>query len=336
MAVFKACIRGTGSYLPKELITNQQLSAQVDVSPEWIFNRTGIEVRHKAALNESTSDLALHAARQALQMADTPASQVDMIVFATATPDHTMPNAASLLQYKLQAGPPCGAMDVSAACSGFLYAMAVANDFIVAGSYKNILVIGAEVLTPFVDYTDRDTAILFGDGAGAALMSRAPADSPSFVYGHHMDSDGSGGEHIQMRGFARGYRQSVQAGQAPQPAKASNRIRMNGREVFRLAVRTMSDEGRQILARYQMPPEEVSWLIPHQANVRILDAVAKHAGVDKSKVVVELKDTGNTSAATVGIALDRAVRDGRIQRGQNLLFTVFGAGLTSGTLLMRY
>lgn len=334
MAPYKAKIVGTGSYLPEELISNEQLSQQVGVSSEWIFERTGIRVRHKASPTESTTDLAVQAATQALQMAGLKSSSLDMILFATATPDHVMPNAAARLQHKLQAGPPCGAMDISAACSGFLYAMAVASDFIAAGSYKNILVVGAEVLTPFVDYSDRDTAILFGDGAGALVMSQATPESESFVYGHAMDSDGSRGELIQMLGFAPQYGQPARDKEAK--SLKLNNICMNGREVFRLAVRTMSEEGRQMLSRHKLPPEQVDWLIPHQANVRILDAVAKHAGIDKNKVVVELEDTGNTSAATVGIALDRAVRDARVQRGQNILFTVFGAGLTSGTLLLKY
>jgi 3-oxoacyl-[acyl-carrier-protein] synthase-3 len=253
-----------------------------------------------------------------------------MILVATVSPDQPMPNTACVLQHKLGAGN-CMAVDISAACTGFVYGLSIADQFIRSGTYKNILVVGAEVLHRYVNYKDRETCILFGDGAGACVLSRAAEGENSEIFSVHLHADGAisdlfvlpaGGSAIPFS--ERVLKENLQY------------VKMKGREIFKHAVRTMSDACGEALEHNKMSPGDVSWVIPHQANLRIIEAVAKHFKIPMDKVVVEIEDTANTSAATVIIALDRAVRDGRILRGQNLLLTAFGAGITSGSILMRY
>lgn len=329
-AQFKSRITGTGSFLPEKRLTNADLEKIVDTNDQWIVERTGIKSRAIAADGINTSDLALEASKRALQAANLSAKDLDMILVATVSPDQPMPNTACVLQHKLGAGH-CMAVDISAACTGFVYGLSIADQFIRSGTYKNILVVGAEVLHRYVNYKDRETCILFGDGAGACVLSRANDEESSEIYSVHLHADGAisdlfvlpaGGSAIPFS--LRVLEENLQY------------VRMKGREIFKHAVRTMSDACSEALEHNKMSPEDVSWVIPHQANLRIIEAVAKHFKIPMDKVVVEIEDTANTSAATVIIAMDRAIRDGRIQRGQNLLLTAFGAGITSGSILMRY
>lgn len=329
--LYRTKVAGTGSYLPPKKLTNKELEALVETKDDWIRERTGIISRSIAAEGVLTSDLALEASRSALEMAGLTPKDLDAIIVATVSPDQIMPNTACALQQKLGAKDVM-AFDISAACSGFLYALSIANDFIACGRYKTILVVGAEILHIWVDYKDRDTCILFGDGAGAFVVTRAEeTDETPKIYSHHMHADGSIGDLFELQ---------IGGSRVPFSAAAleanAHRMKMKGREVFKHAVRTMSQCCDEALSANQMSGADVDWVIPHQANVRIIEAVAKLFGIPMSKVVVEIADMGNTSAATIPIAFDRAVRDGRIQRGQNLLLTAFGAGITSGSLLMRY
>lgn len=330
MAQFRSRLAGTGSYLPEKRLSNEDLEKIVDTDDQWIRERTGIRWRRIAEDGVVTSDLALEASRRALEVAGLAPTDLDMILVATESPDQPMPNTACILQNKLGAGH-CMAVDISAACTGFVYGLSIADQFIRAGTYKNILVVGAEILHRYVNYKDRETCILFGDGAGAAILSRAPENDPSQIYSVHLHADGSISDLFVLPagGSAMPFTQKVLD-------EESQYVRMKGREIFKHAVRTMSQACEEALNANHMKPEDVSWVIPHQANLRIIEAVAKHFGIPMEKVVVEIEDTANTSAATVIIALDRAIRDGRIRRGQNLLLTAFGAGITSGSLLMRY
>jgi 3-oxoacyl-[acyl-carrier-protein] synthase III len=328
--LYRTKVAGTGSYLPPKKLTNKELETMVDTTDEWIRERTGIVSRSIAEQGVLTSDLALHAAKSALSMAGLTATDLDAIIVATVTPDQSMPNTACVLQQKLGARDVL-AFDLSAACSGFLYALGIANDFIACGRYKNILVVGAEILHNLVNYKDRDTCILFGDGAGAFVVSRAEADDESKVYSHHLHADGKIGDlfELPIGGSRVPYtKEAIDAG--------AHWMRMKGREVFKHAVRTMSQCCDEALTSNQMSGSDVDWVIPHQANIRIIEAVAKLFGIPLEKVVIEIAHMGNTSAATIPVAFDRAVRDGRIRRGQNCLLTAFGAGITSGSLLLRF
>lgn len=327
-------IAGTGSYLPEKLLTNADLEKMVETSDTWIVERTGIHQRHMAsddpATYQVTTDLALIASQRALQAAGLSAEDLDMIIFATVTPDQPMPSAACVLQRKLGARQVM-AFDLSAACSGFIYGLTVANQFIRSGLHKNVLIVGAEVLHRLVNYKDRETCILFGDGAGAVVLTRAEQDQSSEILAEHLFADGGLGELFVLPagGSAMPLSQKVLD-------EGLQYVRMKGREIFKHAVRTMSQGCQDAIATAGLSIDEIDWLIPHQANIRILEAVAKHFGIPPKKVVVNVGDTGNTSAATVPIALDEAIRDGRIQRGHNLLLTAFGAGLTSGSVMLRY
>lgn len=330
MSNYRSRLAGTGHFLPEKRLSNHDLEKMVDTNDQWIRERTGIQFRRIAEDGVNTSDLALQAARIALDTAKLSAKDIDMILVATASPDQPMPNTACVLQKKLDARN-CAALDISAACSGFVYALSIADQFIRSGTYKNILVVGAEVLHRYVDYTDRETCILFGDGAGAMVVTRAKDDEDSKVYSSHLHADGQISDLfiLPAGGSAVPFSQRVLD-------EKLNFLKMRGREIFKHAVRTMSNCCEEALNANNMKPEDVSWVIPHQANLRIIEAVAKHFGIPMEKVVVEIADTANTSAATIMIAMDRAIRDGRITRGQNLLLTAFGAGITSGSLLMRY
>lgn len=330
MAQYRSRLSGTGSYLPEKRLSNIDLEKLVETNDQWIFERTGIRARHIAADGEFTSDLALKASLLALEEAKLSPKDLDMILVATVSPDQSMPNTACILQHKLGA-KDCMALDISAACTGFVYGFAIADQFIRTGTYKNVLVVGAEVLHHFINYKDRETCILFGDGAGAAIVSRAKEEQSSQVYSSHLHADGAISDLFVLPagGSALPFSQRVLD-------EELQYVKMKGREIFKHAVRTMSNSCEEALQANKMKPEEISWIIPHQANLRIIEAVAKHFGIPMDKVVVEIEDMGNTSAATVIVAMDRAIRNGRIQRGQNILLTAFGAGITSGSLLMRY
>jgi len=330
MAQYRSRLAGTGSYLPEKRLSNDDLAQLVDTNDQWIRERTGIRWRRIASEGEATSDLSLRASQQALEAAGLSPQDLDMILVATVSPDQPMPNTACVLQRKLGARD-CMAVDISAACTGFVYGYSIADQFIRSGTYKHILVVGGEVLHRYVNYKDRDTCILFGDGAGAAIISRASDHQDSQVHSVHLHADGMISDLFELPagGSAIPFSQHVLD-------NGLQYVRMKGREIFKHAVRTMSQSCDEALQSNGMKPEDISWIIPHQANLRIIEAVAKHFGIPMDKVVVEIEDMGNTSAATVIVALDRAIRDGRIQRGQNILLTAFGAGVTSGSLLMRY
>lgn len=329
-ASYRTRIAGTGSYLPEKLLTNADLEKMVDTSDAWIVERTGIRQRHIAAPDQATTDLALIASQRAIEAAGITAQDVDLILFCTVSPDQPMPSCACILQHKLGART-IPAFDISAACSGFVYGMTVGDQFLKSGMFKNILVVGAEVLHRYVNYKERDTCILFGDGAGAVILQRSTDTQDSKVYSAHLSADGSLGDLFTLPagGSKIPFTQAVLD-------QELHYVRMKGREIFKNAVRTMSALCQQALDANEMTMEQVDWLIPHQANLRIIDAVGSHFGIPPEKVVINVGDTGNTSAATVPIALDEAIRDGRVTRGQNVLLTAFGAGLTSGSLLMRY
>lgn len=327
---FQTRISGTGSYLPEKVLTNSDLEKMVETSNEWIIERTGIKHRHLAAPDQATTDLALIASQRALESAGLSPQDLDLIIFCTSTSDHLVPSAACMLQSKLGARQVMS-FDLSAACSGFIYGLTVADQFIRTGLHKHILVVGAEILHRWVNYKDRETCILFGDGAGAVIASRAENGQDSGILSSHMHADGSLSDLF-----------IVPAGGSAIPVtpevldQGLNYIRMKGREIFKNAVRTMTQCCQEALESSGIPIEQVDWLVPHQANLRILDAVAHYFGFPNEKIVVNLPETGNTSAATVPIAFDHAVRDGRIQRGNNVLMTAFGAGLTSGSIMLRY
>jgi 3-oxoacyl-[acyl-carrier-protein] synthase-3 len=327
---YRTRIAATGSFLPERRLSNQDLEKMVDTNDQWIRERTGIRWRRIAEPGVTTSDLAFEAAKIALKDSGIKATDLDMILVATASPDMHLPNTASLLQAKLGAGH-CAALDISAACTGFVYGFSVADNFIKSGMYKNILLVGAEILHNFVDYKDRETCILFGDAAGCAVLSRAPEETDSKVYSAHLHAYGEIASLLELP-----------AGGSKIPIsqrvidEGLHYMRMKGREIFKHAVRAMSDACQEALDQNKLTPEDVSWVIPHQANLRIIDGVAKHFGIPMDRVVVEIEDMGNTSAASIPVAMDRAIRDGRIQRGQNIMLTAFGAGITSGSLLLRY
>ena len=328
--LFRSRIKGIGSYLPEKTLTNKDLEKMVDTSDEWIRERTGIRSRHIAAKEQSTSDLAYKAALKALEMAEVSPKDLDMIIFATVTPDQIMPSSACVLQEKLKANN-CMAFDLTAACSGFIYSLAIADQYIKTGACKNILLVGAEILTRFMDYDDRQVCILFGDGAGAAVISPATESEDSMVISQHMHAEGAYGDLLMLRG----------GGSKVPPTHESvdkkyHFVEMHGRDLFKQAVRTMAGACIEAIETNQLTNDDIDWLIPHQANIRIIEAVAKHAKFPMEKVVVEIENLGNTSAATIPIALDRSIRSGRIQRGHRVLLAAFGGGLTSGSIYIKY
>jgi 3-oxoacyl-[acyl-carrier-protein] synthase III len=328
--MFSTRIAGTGSYLPSKLLTNTDIEKMVDTNDQWIRERTGIERRHIAADDEVTTDLAYKAATRALEAAKMQASEIELIVFCTVTGDQVMPSSACVLQDKLGC-KNIPAFDLSAACSGFIYGLSTADQFIRTGMYKTVLVIGAEVISRVVNYKDRETCILFGDAAGAFIATRAAEGDKNIIYSSHLRAEGSLGDLFVLPagGSKVPFSQEVLD-------NGGQYVRMKGREIFKNAVRTMSACCQQALEHNKVNMDEVSWLVPHQANWRIMEAVADHFGFPKDRVVSIVHEMGNTSAATVPVAFDTAVRDGRIQRDQLILLTAFGAGLTAGSLLLRY
>lgn len=328
--MFASRILGTGSYLPERCLTNADLEKLVDTTDAWITERTGIRSRHVAAEDQAASDLAVIAGKRAIEDAGLSPADIDLIVCATGTGDHIMPSTACVAQAKLGCGPIM-AFDVSAACSGFIYALSVANAFVSAGQFKNVLVLGAEVLSRFTDFKDRGTCILFGDGAGAVVIGRATADQNSGILSQNFVADGS--QHDML---------GIPAGGSRLPttptthADGHHFLRMRGREVFKSAVRTMSECCKQAILDAKLQVGQVDWLIPHQANLRIIDTINQYLEVPADRVVINIERTGNTSSASIPIALDEAIRDGRIKRGQTVLMTAFGSGTTSGAVLLRY
>lgn len=323
-----ARITGTGSYAPKKIITNHDLEKLVSTSDEWITERTGIKERRIAEKGQSTSDLAFEAGRRALKAARLGADELDLILVATMTPDKILPSTACVLQEKLGA-TKAAAFDIYAACSGFIYGMSVADAFIRSETYKNILLVGAEVLSRFTDWEDRTTCILFGDGAGAAVIQRHAGKRG--ILSTHLHSEGSLGDLIHVPG-----------GGAQHPAshdtirKRMHFIKMKGNETFKAAVRSLEGVVQEALDHNKVKPEEIDFLVPHQANLRIIQAMAQRLAMPMEKVVLTLPKYGNTSAASIPMALDEAVRDGRIKENHLLLFEAFGGGLTWASALVRW
>ena len=317
-------IAGTGAYLPERVMTNKEFEDIVDTSDEWIFERTGIKRRHIAAANETTSDMALAAARAAIDAAAIGADEIDLIIIATTTPDKVFPSTACIVQRRLEIGG-IPAFDVHAACAGFIYALDIANRFLRTGGASCALVIGAETYSRIINWNDRSTCVLFGDGAGAVILQNAA--EPGIV-STHIHADGKHEELLHVpSGISSGYDQ-VRA--------ESAFIHMKGHDVFRQAVATLGSIARETLAANNVEKKDISWLIPHQANLRIIKATARKFGVPMDRVVVTVDQHANTSSASIPLALDVAVRDGRIQRGELLLLEAFGAGFTWGSALVRY
>jgi 3-oxoacyl-[acyl-carrier-protein] synthase-3 len=324
MAQIYSRILATGSALPERVLTNADLEKFVDTSDEWIRERTGIRQRHIAADGETTGDLSTMAAQRALDAAGVKASELDLIVLGTTTPDIIFPSTACLVQHRLGANG-CAAFDVNAACSGFVYALGIADKFIRSGQSKKVLVIGAETLTRMVNWEERETAVLFGDGAGAVVLE---ASSEPGIYATCLHADGG---HKELLYNPVG----VSVGFTDEPNHGVH-IRMAGREVFKVAVKTLDSLVEETLSAAGMQASQLDWLIPHQANLRIIEATAKRLNMSMDQVIVTVDKHANTSAGSVPLALDYAVRSGKVQRGQNLLLEAFGGGFTWASALLKY
>ena len=325
----KAIITGTGSYLPEKILTNAELEKMGDTSDEWIVQRSGIKSRHIAAKDESSADMAVQAARKALEAAGIEGERIDAVIVATTTPERTFPSVAVKVQAEIGA-PPGPAFDVQAVCSGFIYALGTANSFIKSGMAERILVVGAEKMSSIVDWTDRTTCVLFADGAGAVVLEAADENAQDDAAG----IDGRGIHSVHM--YANGaQRDLLYTDGGPSSSGESGHIRMEGREVFRHAVTYLADIVSEVLATNSLHPAQIDWLVPHQANIRIIESTAKKLDLPMERVVLTIDRHGNTSAASIPLALDEAVRDGRIKPGQLCLLEAMGGGLTWGAALVR-
>ena len=319
-----ARIAGTGSYLPAKVVTNHDLEGTLDTTDAWIRERTGIHRRHIASEDETCSDMGVEAAHRAVEMAGIDIAEIDLIIVGTTTPDKVFPSTACIIQRRLGIHG-CAAFDVQAACSGFVYAMDIADRFIKTGAARVALIIGSETLSRITNWQDRATAVLFGDGAGAVVLT---AGQDPGVLATHIHADGQYEDLLEVpQGISQGF-DTVRANEAY--------IQMNGNAVFRRAVATLDSMARETLTGHDIEQSDIDWLIPHQANLRIIQAAAKKLDLPMERVVVTVDEHANTSSASIPLALDVAVRDGRIQRGQMLLFEAFGAGFTWGSALLRY
>jgi 3-oxoacyl-[acyl-carrier-protein] synthase-3 len=317
----RSVILGCGAYLPARVVTNAELAAQVDTSDEWIVQRTGIRQRHIAAEGEFTSDLAVAAATRALEHAGVKASELDLLVLATATPDNTFPATATKVQARL--GMTGGAaFDIQAVCSGFIFALSIADNYLKTGQAKTALVIGAETFSRILDWQDRQTCVLFGDGAGAVVL-RAEEDSGRGVLSTHIHTDGSQYDLLYVDG-------------GPSSTMTTGHLRMEGREVFRHAVHRLAEVVDEALSSHHLTPRDIDWLVPHQANKRIIDGVGKKLNLGPERVVVTVERHANTSAASIPLAFAEAVHDGRIRPGQLVLLEAMGGGLSWGAALVRF
>ena len=325
MSIIRSVITGVGSYLPARRMSNEDITKIVDTTDDWIVERTGIHARHIAADDEKTSDLALHAARAAIAHSGIDVQSIDTIIMATTTPDNTFPATAVTVQAAL--GLHHGAaFDVQAVCSGFVYALTIADTFIRCGQAKNVLVIGAETFSRLLDWTDRTTCVLFGDGAGAVIVQAAEGEGTNADRGiltAHLHSDGRYKDKLYVDGGA-------------SSTGTIGHVRMEGREVFRHAVVNIADTIREALEATGLTVDDVDWFVPHQANKRILDGTAKRIGLPPEKVVITVGEHGNTSAASVPLALDGAVRDGRVKKGDLVLLEAMGGGFTWGSVMVRW
>ncbi len=325
MSIVETIIAGVGSRLPDRVVTNHDLSKLVDTSDEWIRSRSGIGERHFAGDDEVTSDFATVAAWRALDQAGLKPRDIDLIIVATVTPDKTFPSTAVYVQQKLGA-PPGIAFDISAACAGFLYALNIAHNFISTGQVKHALVIGAEKLSCFLDWSDRATCVLFGDGAGAVVLSGEQshtAAAPRGILATYLSADGRLAEHLYADG-------------GPASTATVGKVRMNGKEVFRNAVQEISNAVLEVTERAKVRREEIDWFVPHQANIRIIESCARRLELDDSRIIVTIEKHANTSSASIPLALDQGISDGRIKRGELLVFAALGGGLAWGSALVRY
>ncbi|MBS0224869.1 MAG: ketoacyl-ACP synthase III [Proteobacteria bacterium] len=320
-----ARIAGTGSALPKQVVTNDDLAKRVDTSDEWIATRTGIRQRHVAGEGETTVSLGEEAARKAMAAAGVTADDIDLIVFGTTTPDLIFPSSACLMQARLGI-VGCPAFDVNAACSGFIYAISVADKFVRSGDAKCALVVGSETLTRMVDWNDRGTCVLFGDGAGAVVLK---PDSETGILSTHLHADGAKKELLWNP-------VGVSVGFKPEEPNSGVKVMMTGNEVFKHAVKALDGLVDETLDANGLDRHDIDWLIPHQANLRIIEATAKRLDMSMDRVIVTVDKHGNTSSGSVPLALDAAVQSGKVQRGQLLLLEAFGGGFTWGSVLLRY
>jgi len=320
--MIRSAVLGTGSYLPEKVVTNTDLEKIVDTTDEWIVERTGIERRHVAGDGELTSDLAVRAANRAMEAAGIGVEDVDLVIVATTTPDDTFPSTATKVQAAL--GMTRGAaFDVQAACSGFLYALSVADSMIRTGLARTVLLIGAETMSRLIDWEDRTTCVLFGDGAGAMVLAAQEGDGSRGVLASRLHSDGRQRDLLYTDG-------------GPSSSQTAGHIRMKGREVFRHAVNNLASVVYEVLEDASLNPSDIDWVVPHQANKRIIDGTARKLQIDSEKMVLTVQEHGNTSAASVPLALDEAVRDGRIKQGDLVLLEAMGAGFTWGAALLRW
>lgn len=325
MTVLRSVVRGVGAYLPAQVVTNEELSRRVDTSDEWIRERTGIERRHLAAPGELTSDLATSAGRVALERAGLRPQEIDLVVVATATPDHTFPATATAVQRKLGIGPGI-AFDLQAVCAGFAYALATADNFLRLGQARTALVIGAETFSRILDWEDRGTCVLFGDGAGAVVLraeEQAGVRGDRGLLATHLSADGRHYDDLYVDG-------------GPSSTQTAGHLRMNGREVFRCAVGELAGAALTVLDKAGYGPGDLDWLVPHQANKRIIDAVGKRLQLPAEKVIVTVGRHANTSAASIPLALNEGVEDGRIREGDLVVANAMGGGFAWGAALIRW
>lgn len=326
MGLHPVGIIGTGKYVPERILTNKELEAMVETNDEWIVTRTGIKERRLAAVEEATSDLALHASREAIAAAGLTAEDIDLIIVATITPDMFFPSTACLLQDKLGA-KKAAAFDLSAACSGFIYGLATGSSMIASGLYKNVLVVGAETLSRFTDYTDRNTCILFGDGAGAVVLGEV--EEGRGFQSFELGADGSGGELLKVHGGGSRVPASEESIQNKQ-----HYIHMAGNDVFKFAVRIMGSVAEEALLKAGIAKEEVDLLVPHQANIRIIQSALNRLNLSEEKAMVNLDKYGNMSSASIPVALAEAVEQGRVKEGDRIVLVGFGGGLTWGASVL--
>ena len=323
-----AGVLGTGSVLPQKVITNFDLEKMVETSDQWITERTGIKERRQAGVHETTSSLSVQASRKALEMAGISAKDLDLIICSTISPDMPLPSTAAFIQRELGA-PGCCAFDLAAACSGFLFGITVAEQFILSGKSKYVLVIGAELLSRYLDYKDRATCVIFGDGVAAAVLG--PVAPPSGILAAELHTEGQYAEHLY-----------IPAGGTAMPASCetvksgAHYIKMRGNELFKVAVRSLEEVSRRVLRKAKVSPDQIDLFIPHQANQRITEAVRERLGISPEKVYSNISRVGNTSSASIPICLDECVRSGRVKKGDVILMSAFGAGVTWGAVLMRW
>jgi 3-oxoacyl-[acyl-carrier-protein] synthase-3 len=333
MTDYKIKIKGTGMFVPERIMTNDDLSKIVDTNDEWIFERTGIRERRISNTEggEFPSDMAYKASLDALKDANLEPNDIDLILFSSVTPDFKLPNTAIVLQQKLGITNQCAALDIAAACSGFVYGLNMAQAMIKTGMVKNALIVGSEMLSREVNWQDRASCILFGDGCGVAVVGRNEEEDDSDILSVHLGADGTGREFFD---------QPIGGAVYPITEKHlednSHFMQMKGREMFKVATRTLAQNAKTVLKRAELELKDVDWLVPHQANIRIIETTGKLLGIDPEKVIVNIEKYANTSAATVPIAFHEAIKDGRIKRGDVVLFDAFGAGLTTGATLLKY